>query len=74
MELIAITLGLVIIAVLLLAFNIIFRKKTFPNTHVGQNKGLKQKGISCANSYDKIERNKVKEELRLKQLSFIKEF
>lgn len=36
------------IAVFLLCFNIIFRKKPFPDGEIGRNKELRRRGIICA--------------------------
>lgn len=42
------------IGILLIGFRIFFTKKgTFPNTHIGGNQALKNKGITCATSQDK---------------------
>ncbi|MFY9153443.1 MAG: hypothetical protein WAO52_15610 [Prolixibacteraceae bacterium] len=41
----------------------------FPNTHIGGNKNMKARGISCAQTYDKIEQAKVRKEFRFKQIS-----
>lgn len=41
----------------------------FPNTHIGGNKNMKSRGISCAQTYDKIEQAKVKKEFRFKQIA-----
>jgi hypothetical protein len=45
---------LVFIAIAILGFRIFFFKnKQFPSLHIGQNKHLKEKGISCATSQDR---------------------
>lgn len=41
----------------------------FPNTHIGGNKNMKSRGITCAQTYDKIEQAKVRKEFRFKQLA-----
>lgn len=41
----------------------------FPNTHIGGNKNMKSRGITCAQTYDKIEQAKVRKEFRFKQIS-----
>ncbi len=41
----------------------------FPNTHIGGNKNMKSRGISCAQTYDKIEQAKAKKEFRFKQIA-----
>jgi len=53
-----------------LATRILLKKGgTFPNTHIGGNKELKKRGISCAQTYDKIEQAKVKKEFRFKKIA-----
>lgn len=48
---------LVAIAVIGLAVNIIFKKNgKFPELHIGKNEKLREKGISCATSQDKMAR------------------
>lgn len=50
MQLFIAALVIVALAVLLLCFNIIFRKgKTFPDGEISRNKELRKKGIICAN-------------------------
>lgn len=58
------------LALLGLAVQILFKKGgKFPNTHVGGNKYLRSKGVTCIQTYDKIEQSKVKKELRFKDLT-----
>jgi hypothetical protein len=53
-----------------LATQILFKKGgEFPNTHIGSNKYLKSKGISCAQTADKIEQAKARKELRFEKIS-----
>lgn len=50
---------LVALAVVGLALTIIVKKKgEFPELHIGKNEKLKEKGISCATSQDKMERHR----------------
>lgn len=50
---------LVGIALVLLCIRIIIKKNgKFSSQHIGQNKALKAKGVSCAQSQDKQERQK----------------
>lgn len=66
-----ILLSVVILAIALLglAVQILVKKGgKFPNTHVGGNKYLRSKGVTCIQTYDKIEQSKVKKELRFKDL------
>lgn len=49
-----ITLLIVAISVTLLGVNVFFTKRRrFPNTHVGGNKALREKGIGCVQSQDR---------------------
>ena len=67
-----ILLSVVILAIALagLAVQILFKKGgKFPNTHVGGNRYLRSKGVTCIQTYDKIEQSKVKKELRFKDLT-----
>ena len=42
-----------------LAVQVIFKKDhKFPNTHIGGNKNMLSRGITCAQSWDKIEQKK----------------
>lgn len=44
-----------------LGLNIFFRKGgKFPETHIGRNKAMKDKGITCASSTDRDERKNYK--------------
>ncbi len=50
---------LVFVSVVLLGVRIFFTKDgKFPDTHVGRNKKMKEKGIHCAQTQDRMERNK----------------
>ena len=49
------TLVIVGIALIGLCFNLIFRKKPFPETHVGHNKEMKKRGIMCVKAMDALE-------------------
>jgi len=70
LKVILLTVVIVAIALLGLAVQILFKKGgKFPNTHVGGNKYLKSKGVTCIQTYDKIEQSKVKKELRFKDLT-----
>lgn len=52
------TLIIVGIAFLGLCFNLVFRKKPFPETHVGHNKEMKKRGIMCVKAMDALEQKK----------------
>lgn len=53
-----------------LAITMLFKKGgKFPNTHIGSNKYMKDNGVTCAQTFDKIEQAKARKELRFKQIS-----
>jgi len=53
-----------------LALQMLFKKGgKFPNTHIGSNKYMKDNGVTCAQTFDKMEQAKARKELRFKQLS-----
>jgi hypothetical protein len=52
---------LLFIGVLLLGLRIFFTKDgKFPNIHIGGNKALRDKGISCATTQDRLARKNTK--------------
>jgi hypothetical protein len=54
-----------------LAIKIIVSKRgRFPNIHIGSNRALKERGITCVQTYDKMEQAKAREEYKFKELSF----
>lgn len=56
---ILLTMAIVALAFILLGIKVIFVKGgKFPNTHIGANKEMKKRGISCALSTDSVDRNK----------------
>lgn len=70
LKLVLIAIGLMTFVVLGLAIQILFKKDgKFPNYHIGGNEHMKKRGISCAQSYDKIEQARARKELRFKQIS-----
>lgn len=54
----ALTAAIVGIAMIGLCFNLVFRKKPFPETHVGHNKEMKKRGIMCVKAMDALEQKK----------------
>jgi hypothetical protein len=65
-------LAIVIMALVLigLAIQILFRKGgKFPDTHIGSNKYMKANGVTCAQTFDKIEQAKARKESRFKYFS-----
>jgi hypothetical protein len=66
-----ILLSVVIMALVIvgLALQTLFKKGgKFPDTHIGSNKYMKANGVTCAQTFDKMEQAKVRKELRFKQL------
>ena len=55
-----VSLIILLIAVLAMAFRPLFLKKKFPNIHIGGNKALKERGITCATSQDREAQNQAK--------------
>lgn len=56
---ILLTVAIVGLAFILLGIKVIFVKGgRFPNTHIGANREMKKRGISCALSTDFIDQNK----------------
>lgn len=52
-----------------LAIQTLFKKGgKFPNTHIGSNKYMKDNGVTCAQTDDKMEQAKVRKELRFKRV------
>ena len=60
------------IGILGMAFNMVFRKKRFPETHVGHNKEMSKRGIVCAKTMDRQEQAKVKEQINFKNIRIAK--
>lgn len=59
-----------VLVVVGLAIQTLFKKGgKFPNTHIGSNKYMKENGVTCAQTFDKMEQAKARKKLRLKQLS-----
>lgn len=51
------------------AISILVRKGgRFPDTHISSNNHLKSQGISCAQTYDRIEQSKARKLIRFSQL------
>ena len=65
MRSILMAIGLVLVAMLLLCVGVIFRKDhSFRSQHIHQNKRMKEDGIHCALSEDKLSRRKRKLEIK----------
>jgi len=72
MRVFLVAIALVAIAFAGLAIKVIVEKKgRFPNIHIGSNKALKARGITCAQTYDKIEQARAWRGLKFKELSLI---
>lgn len=57
--------ALIGIGIIGMAIKLFFDKtKKILNMHIGSNKDMKARGISCAQSWDKMEQKKVKDEVR----------
>jgi len=55
-----------------LAIQILFRKGgKFPDTHIGKNKYMRDNGVTCAQTYDKIEQAKARKEHRFSRVSLV---
>lgn len=54
MKILIFGIALILIAVLLMGVRVFFTKKgEFPNTHIGANKAMQDRGIHCATSQDR---------------------
>lgn len=54
-------LGLVAISFILMSIRVLIRKNgKFSSQHVGQSRAMKQRGVHCAQTQDKMERKGVK--------------
>ncbi|NOY95913.1 MAG: hypothetical protein GXO81_05975 [Chlorobi bacterium] len=70
-KIILLAVALLSLAMLGLAMRILLKKGgRFPNTHVSGNKHLRKQGISCAQTYDRIEQAKARKEINYKNLTF----
>jgi len=73
MKVFLLAIALVALAMVGLAIRILLKKGgQFPNTHVGGNKNMRERGIYCAQTLDKIEQSKAKKELKYKDLTLIR--
>jgi hypothetical protein len=41
----------------------------FPNTHISSNEYLKSQGVSCAQTYDRVEQSKAKKQINFGKLN-----
>jgi len=66
-----ITLAVILICFVMLglAAQILLKKGgRFPETHIGANKHMKARGITCVQTFDKMEQAKARKEMRFKEL------
>ncbi len=69
LQILVISTILIAVAFVALAIQILIKKKgKFPNTHISSSKALRDKGITCAQSFDKEEQKKAIEEQKLKNV------
>ena len=74
LNVILVVVALLGLAVFGMSIKILFGKKgdkKFPELHIGKNKNMKSQGITCAQTYDKIEQKKGRE-IKIKQLNLSK--
>ena len=69
MQAIIIAIIAIVIALLLLCVGVILRKDhSFRSEHISHNKRMRQDGIHCATSQDRVARRKVGKKLEVKDL------
>lgn len=69
--LLVLLMAVVLVALAIAAFAIrilVKRGGRFPNTHVSGNKYLRNQGISCAQTYDRMEQSKARQKVDFKNL------
>ena len=65
---------LITIALAGLAIGIILKRNgKFPNLHISSNKHMRDRGITCAQSFDKMEQAKARKELSFRELNIVKD-
>lgn len=70
LKVILLAIGLVGIAMAGMALNILVKKGgKFPNTHISGNKYLKQNGIFCAQTQDKIDQASAYKKIKFEKLT-----
>ncbi|MGQ1947051.1 hypothetical protein ACT3CD_08145 [Geofilum sp. OHC36d9] len=57
-KILLLSIGMMGVVAFLMSFNVIFRKKRFPNSHIGASREMAKRGISCATSQDREARQK----------------
>ncbi|HKI88830.1 MAG TPA: hypothetical protein VKA38_07390 [Draconibacterium sp.] len=72
LKIVLLSVALVAIAIFGLAIRILLKKGgKFPNTHVSGNKYLKQQGIYCSQTQDRMEQAKARKEKIFDKLTFV---
>ena len=67
MKAILLAIGVLMVAIVLLSIGVILRKDhSFRSQHIHQNKRMKEDGIHCAISEDKLERRRSVKKLQIK--------
>lgn len=70
LKLLLVTVVLMGLIMAALAIKILLKKGgKFPNTHISGNRHMKERGVTCAQSYDKMEQAKVRKELRFREFT-----
>lgn len=68
---IALAIGLLALGLAGMALNILVKKGgKFPNTHVSGNKYLREQGVSCSQSQDKMEQKKAWSKVNYEKVKF----
>jgi hypothetical protein len=62
--------GIMVLVFVGLAVQMLLKKGgKFPNTHIGSNAYMKANGVTCAQTYDKIEQAKARKGLLFKEIT-----
>ena len=73
LKIVLITIAIVSIAILGLSIRIVLIKDgKFPETHISRNKEMKEKGIQCIKTMDRIEQEKIGQKNKYNKVSVIK--
>jgi hypothetical protein len=60
---------IIVLVIVGLAIQILFKKGgIFPDTHIGSNRYMKDNGVTCAQTFDKMEQAKARKGLHIKQV------
>ncbi len=73
LKIVLLTIAIVSIAILALSIRIVLVKDgKFPETHISRNKKMKEKGIHCVKTMDRIEQEKADQKNKYKKVSVIR--